>query len=206
MLYALKLLYIFMIAILLFPNQAFAQDEEILLSEDDWNTLIPYLANEKWEEAEKITLKYLDRYKKVQNTENNAQVAILRYMYIKCVGALLGDKKYNKEEVINKLEGFEGKTVITPFRTFNSKCMFNCVKLSDDGDSFFSTSSNNIATVIHTFETYQMEDKEVLKDVEKLEKKSIRLGGFIKTIKAEGFTMPRLEITFEKAFIWEKDE
>ncbi len=173
------------------------------MADTDWDKIIELLANEKWAAAEKLSLNYLNQFD--EKADSLAAPAILRYMYIRCIGAQLGEKEYSKEEAELKLRGFVGKTVLTPPKTFHQKCIFNCFQLSEDKDHFYSCSSNKAMTVIHIFETYIMNKPEILQHTDELEGENLRLGAIIKEIKTGGFTMPRLEITFQDAFIWDGD-
>jgi uncharacterized protein Smg (DUF494 family) len=60
-------------------------------------------------------------------------------------------------------------------------------------------------TVIQIFETYIPADTNLVKNTDSLENKQLRLAAFIKEIKAGGFAMLRLEIIFDRAFIWEEE-
>ena len=62
-------------------------------------------------------------------------------------------------------------------------------------------------TVIQIFETYQMNDSIVIEKAKNgyYNNKKLRIGAKIKEIKAGGMVMPRLDILFEDAFIWEEE-
>lgn len=77
--------------------------------------------------------------------------------------------------------------------------------MTEDNQNLSSCGSNNDNTIIQTFETYIMADPTIIKNRNLFENKDLRLGGYINSIKAEGFTMPRLEIVFDNAFIWEEE-
>jgi hypothetical protein len=158
---------------------------------------------EKWSAAEKLCLKFLDRY--TYADDSLAEPAILRYMYLRCVGAKLGDKVYSKEEALQKVNNQISRPILTPPKPFYSNGMFNCFTLADNNTDFFSCASNNSMTVIQIFETYTLDDPTLINDTASLEGKNIRMGAFVKEIKAEGYSMPRLEIIFDRAFIWAEE-
>jgi hypothetical protein len=181
----------------LFGLPCAAQQQKV--SDADWDVLIQTLTSEKWADAEKLSHKYLERF--VASEDTLEQPSILRYMYLRCVAAQLGEKKYEKEEALEKTKSCIGKRIITVPKTFYEECMFNCFKLSDDKQAFFSCSTNINKTIIQIFETYELSDPEILKDTSPLFNKEIRIWATIAKITAEGFTMPRLNITFSGAQI-----
>ena len=185
------------------PSVMLAQQKENHISEKEWDTLIELLKTEKWDKVEKVSKEYLKRFEKESDTL--ADPAIVRYMYLRCVGAELGEKKITKEQSLKKVSNLIGKAIITPPKQFREKCVFNCLKLTEDNQNLSSCGSNNDNTIIQTFETYIMADPTVIKNRNQFENKDLRLGGYIKTIKAEGFAMPRLEVVFDNAFIWEEE-
>ena len=181
-----------------------AQEEAGKVSDADWDKLIPHLQNEEWAKAEKICKDYLKRF--TATDDSLAEPAILRYMYIKCVGARLGAKEYEKSKAEALVKDMVGKTIITPYRQFKEKCLFNCFNLSEEKDHLFATSSNNEATVIHCFEHYFLEEQDIIANPEGFEGKNLRIAGFVKSIAAGGSAMPRLDIEFEHCFIWDIEE
>ena len=192
-----------LLTIFMFTTTLFAQDDKNLVTEADWNKIIPFLSGEQWKDAEKMARTYLNRFK--GKDEMSDEAGIVRYMYLKSVGALLGDKVIDKEAALKKLKGFEGKNVITPFITFKNEGMFNYLKLSDEGDNWFQCSANNEATTIHMFETFEMSDKNLVTNPALSEGKQFRLSAIIKSIEANGFTMPRLDVTYSATEIWETE-
>ena len=188
---------------LLFAPTVFAQDKD-LLTEADWNKLIPYLSQEKWADAEKLTRKYLNIFK--GDAIMSDEAGIVRYMYLKSVAAQVGDKIIDKEAGIKKLKGLEGKNIITPLMIFKNDGMFNYLKLSEEGDNWFQCSANSEATNIHMFETYQMSDKNLITNAKAYEGKKVRLSAIIKSITANGFTMPRFDVVYSATEIWDAEQ
>jgi hypothetical protein len=196
--------YFFLLTFLfLFQHQSYSQKNENKISEKEWDKIIQLLTKENWADAEKLSLKYLGKFS--EKDDSLAEPAILRYMYIRCVAARLGEKEYSKEDAVKKTEPFIGKSIITPPKEFFKKCLFNCFQLSDDKKNFSSCASNTSMTVIQIFETYIPADTNLVKNTDSLENKQLRLAAFIKEIKAGGFAMLRLEIIFDRAFIWEEE-
>jgi len=183
-------------------NVVFGQSQDSL-SKKEWGKIVTLLSGEKWHDAEKLTGKYLKRFD--HKNDSLADPAILRYMYLRCIAAQFGEKTYDKETALKKVDSLKGKSVITPPLIFNQKRMFNGLALSDDKKSFFSCASNNSMTIIQEFENYYFSDSTTVSRSESLTDKSLRIGCFIKSIDAEGFTMPRFKVVFENAFIWDEE-
>ena len=181
---------------------AFAQKKSSELSDADWDKIIEYLSQEKWDKAEKITLNYLDRF---SDEDSLADPAILRYMYLRCVAAQLGEKNYSKETALKKVKNLVGKPIITPPLEFNKDRLFNGLQLAEDSLGLYSCASNNDMTVIQCFEYYYFEDNDIIKNSVLYLGKNLRIGGYIKEITAEGYTMPRFRVIFEKSFIWSEE-
>lgn len=183
-----------------------AQDEEdiSLLTEDDWNTIIPYLIEEDFVNAEKVSLEFLSRFR--GESEMSDEAGIIRYMYLHTIGGLVGNKEITKEEAEKKLKGFEGKVIITPFNKYKKDGMFNYLTLSEDGKAWRKCATNEGATVIFMFETFEMEDKLLLDNADKYEGKNLRMVALIKSIGTGGFAMPRLEVTYSSTEIWDIEE
>ncbi|MCX6352930.1 MAG: hypothetical protein NTX03_13895 [Bacteroidetes bacterium] len=192
---------IILLGMMIMTLPLYSQKNENKMSGGDWDKIIQLLTSEKWDDAEKTSLKFLNKFDK--NDDSSSEPAILRYMYLSCVAAKVGEKIYSKEEGEKKAKKLIGKHIITPPREFNEKRIFNGFKLTEDKKSFWSCSSNNTMTIIRIFETYEMRDSNDTKNTFLLENKKIRLGATIKEVRSEGQTMPRLHITFENAFFWE---
>jgi hypothetical protein len=83
--------------------------------------------------------------------------------------------------------------------------MFNYLTISEEGDNWFQCSANNDATEIHMFETFQMSDRNLLSNPEASEGKKYRLMATIKSIEANGFAMPRLDLLYSTTEIWDTE-
>lgn len=194
---------VLVLALLLFPCfTGVAQNRSNELTDQDWDKIIGYLSEEKWDKAENFTYKLLEKF---SDNDSLADPAILRYMYLRCVAAQLGEKKYSKEAALKKVKDLVGKPIITPPLEFKTDRIFNGLQLAEDSLSWFSCASNNSMTVIQCFEYYSFEDKEIIKNSALYEGKKLRIGAYIKEIEAEGYTMPRFRVVFEKAFIWSEE-
>ena len=180
-----------------------AQEGDIL-TEEDWNSLIPYLVEEDWINAEKVSGELLKRFKGEEEMLDEA--GIIRYMYINSIGGLVGNKDIDKEEALKKLKGFEGKVIVTPFNMYKKGGLFNYLTLSEDGKTWSKCVANDSATVIHIFETFEMDDKLLIDNAAKYEGKTMRLIALIKEIKTGGYAMPRLEITYTSTEIWDMED
>jgi hypothetical protein len=182
----------------------YCQNNNPSVSNDEWNKLIEQLTNENWTKAEKLCLKYLDKFSEKNDTLDDA--AIVRYMYLRCIGAKLGEKTYTKEQALKKMNKQIGKPIITPPKSFLMNGMFNCFKVAENNKDLFSCSSNNQMTIIQIFETYKLADTTIISNPSELEGKKIRVGGIIKIVEAGGMMMPRLDIIIEKAFVWNSED
>ncbi|MES2487822.1 MAG: hypothetical protein V4581_17980 [Bacteroidota bacterium] len=187
---------------LLFAPFCHAQKENIL-TEEDWNSIIPYLIEEDWVNAEKISGALLKRFK--GEDEMLDEAGIIRYMYINSIGGLVGNKDIEKDEALKRLKGFEGKVIVTPFNAYKKGGMFNYLTISEDGKNWSKCVANESATVIHIFETFEMDDKLLIDNAAKYEGKNMRMIALIKEIKTGGFAMPRLEITYKSSEIWDME-
>lgn len=193
---------IVLITILLSASSVSSQETN-LLTKADWNILLPAINTGKWDDAEKISLEILNRFK--GKNEMSGEAGIIRYMYIRCIAAQIGEKVYEKEEGLKKLKGFEGKNIVTPPIMFKANGIFNYLSLPKEGEVtvWRHCCTNNDATVIYTLEAYEPKDLNLIKESGKYEGKYLRLGAIIKEINAGGSEMPRLEIIYNEMFIGE---
>jgi len=179
------------------------QQEDILTAED-WNSVIPYLVDEDWINAEKVSGELLKRFK--GDDEMLDEAGIVRYMYINAAGGLVGSKEIEKEDALEKLKGLEGKVIVTPFNMYKKGGMFNYLTLSEDGKNWSKCVANDAATEIHIFEIFEMDDKLLIDNATQYEGKTMRMIALIKEIKTGGYAMPRLEITYKSTEIWDMQE
>jgi len=196
--------YLLIVCFCIISINIYCQENKKEITGEEWGKLIQLLDNEKWSDAEKLSLKYLNKFN--DKDDSLADPAIVRYMYIRCVAARLAEKEYSPEKALDKVKDFTGKTIVTPPRTFRTEGIFNFYKLTDDKKALFLCASNKEKITIQAFETFEMADTTLLNDVSDLEGKDLRLGAFIKSIKTGGVTMPHFEIVFENAFLWNDDE
>ena len=196
--------YLLIVCFCIISINIYCQENKKEITGEEWDKLIQLLSTEKWSDAEKLSLKYLNKFN--DKDDSLADPAIVRYMYIRCVAARLAEKEYSPEKALDKVKDFTGKTIVTPPRTFRTEGIFNFYKLTDDKKALFLCASNKEKITIQAFETFEMADTTLLNDVSDLEGKDLRLGAFIKSIKTGGVTMPHFEIVFENAFLWNDDE
>ncbi|AWH85622.1 hypothetical protein HYN59_11120 [Flavobacterium album] len=181
-----------------------AQETASLITEDDYNRIIPFLIKEDWKETEKISLEFLKRFKGANEMSDDA--GIIRYMYLTSVSGLLGNKEIDKEAALKKLKGFEGKNVITPYNMFKKGGMFNYFSLDEESKNWLKCSANDKATTIYAFETFEMADQDMVTNYQQFEGRNMRVSAIIKSIGASGYTMPRLDIRFTNTDIWDMEE
>jgi hypothetical protein len=167
------------------------QQQPTIITEDDWDNMIEYLSASDWEKAEQETLRHLKRFSKSE--ENSEDAAIIRYMYIRCVGAQLATDK-DKSAADKKVKNLVNKPIITPVLTYKTKGLFNYFSLNEAKDAIFLCAANDEATNIFCFETYQMKDKRIIENITDYEGEDMRIKGVIKSISAGGFALPRLDI------------
>ena len=189
------------VACLFFAVAAHAQDK---VSDKDFGALIEPLSKENWKSAETISLSYLGRFKGKEDTAD--QAAILRYMYIRCVGARLAAKQYTPAVALAKVKRYTGKKIITPVLQYKSHGVFNLITLNDDSTALFLCGANIAGTQIQTFEHYTLNDTAALAHVGELEGHNIRMFARIKTITTAGVTMPRFEIALDNTDIYDAAE
>lgn len=174
---------------------------QVSMKEDDWNKIITHLSTEEWEKAEKVSLEFLNKFK--GEDENSVDAAILRYMYIRCVGANLSENK-DKEMALKKVKKFIGKKIITPGIVFKEKGMFNFFNYSEENKNKIGLcASNSTNTSIFTFEHFSFKNPDFIKKRAEFEGKELRFLSEIKSIEANGFALPRLDIEFVNTEIFE---
>lgn len=191
-----------MLFMMCFTN-VFGQSTETVLTDAEWGKLFPHLEKEEWAEVEKLTFDYLNKFK--AENEDSDEAAIVRYMYLSSVGGRLGDRDIDKEEAIKKVEGLKGKHIITPGRSFRKDGMFNFFRYNEESKRWSKCFSNLDRTTIYAFEYFSMTDSETLNAdfMARVEGKIIRLKGKVNDITAQGSAMPRLQINYSEAEIWD---
>ena len=174
------------------------------MTDSDWAAVITPLSNEDWKSAEKISLSYLNRFKGADDTSYAAD--ILRYMYIRCVGARLAAKEYTPQAALAKVKAFKGKSVITPSLEYKKEGIFNYVTRSDEKKELFVCAANADGTAIFCFEHYAVADTSIFDYADKLEGKKMKMLARIDNIKTGGVTMPHFDISFKNADVSLDDE
>ena len=188
---------------MMFTATAFSQEEQRVLSDADWEKIIPHLESEQWGEVEKISGGFLKKFDKEQ--ENGIEAGMVRYMYLCGVGGLLGEKQINKDEAEKKVKSLKGKDIVTAGSVFRSKGMFNFFSYSEEEKKWNKCFANNDNTVIYLFEYYDMAHIAALTIgfMDSVEGKVLRLRGTIKDISAEGYAMPRLKVNYSNVEVWD---
>jgi len=187
-----KTLMVFM----LFVTCAFSQEAPPVLTDADWEKIIPHLEAEQWNEAEKVSGVLLKKFTKDQ--EESVEAGMIRYIYLCSVGGMLGEKQINKDEALKKVKDLKGKNIITAGSVFKSRGIFNFFSYSEEEKKWNKCFANNNNTVIYLFEYFDMGDINALTTgfMDTMEGKVLRLGGIIKDISAEGYAMPRLRVDY----------
>lgn len=193
------------ICLFLFTLPLFAQEEKPVLTEADWGRIVPFLEKEEWAGAEKIAKELFKKFTK--ETDESLDAQAVRYIYLCTVAGQVGDKVITKEEGVKRANLIKGKTVVTAYCVFKPKGMFNLFSFSEENKGWNKCFSNNRATTIYMFEHYDMDDKELLKEpvYSRLEGKEMRLKAVVKEITAGGFAMPRLDVNFTSADIYDTE-
>lgn len=175
--------------------------EQSPATDKEWNDLIGYLSKEDYKEAVKLVKPMLD--KTVKAKVENDEPAILRYMHIMCVAALMNSREYSKGEALKIVKDYEGEFLIMPGRDIITKnCNFNCIKMDEEKENtIFVTSANNKGTEIFGFERYKIENGITTEELEKDEGKTARVGGKLESVEVEGFALPRFRINVNEAMI-----
>jgi hypothetical protein len=128
------------------------------ISEADWKNLVNVVAKEDWKTAENLSLDYL---KKLPKENLKRQIAQLNYIYIFALEGEVskGDLEFDDFEEI--LKNFIGKEFLMPSRQILANCKkvlnYICPSENESG-SLFISATNSSATVIHSFEYYQLNE------------------------------------------------
>jgi hypothetical protein len=180
------------------PIHSFSQS----ITEQEWNSLVQFLDNEKWDSSANISWRFLKRIEKDTNYITGA--AILRYMHITSLAGMMNDdRKLSQEDAIKKVKGFEGLPVMLPVRMLSKKMGFNYYNYNDESDStLHCTNSNKKNIAIFSFDKITLAEP---LDKAKYEGKYARVGGYLKEITVEGLSLPRFRLIIVDAFI-ELDE
>ena len=186
-----SILAITMVVFLLASTRVGAQPR---MSDSDWAAVIKPLSIEDWKSAEKISLSYLSKFKGGDDTSYAAD--IIRYMYIRCIGARLAAKEYTPQAALAKVKSFKGKSVITPSLQYKKDGIFNYVSKGDGKKEFFVCAANADGTAIFCFEHYNVDDTTIFDYADKLEGKKLKMLARIDNIKTGGVTMPHFDISF----------
>ena len=176
--------------------------EQSPTTDKEWNDLIEYLSKENYKEANKLVKPMLD--KTVKAKIENDEPAILRYMHLMCVAALMNSKEYSKEEALKIVKEYEGEFLIMPGRDILTKnCNFNCIKMDSEKENTIHVSSaNKKGTEIYSFERYEIKEGITEEELKKNEGKIATIGGKLESIEVEGFAFQRLRINVKEAMIF----
>ncbi len=197
----MQLKSIFISILLLSTQFAFAQ-EQSPTTDAEWDELITYLVDEDYAKANQLTTTMLTKIKTAKTAESEAE--ILRYIHILCVAALLNFGEYDKEEAINLVKKYEGKTLTLPGRDIiTSNCGFNCITMDQEkANTIFVTSSNHAGTYIFGFERYEIKGGISIDDLKRYEGKTGTIIGTLERIEVEGNILPRFRINITEADLY----
>ncbi|MEN2436759.1 hypothetical protein AAH994_15180 [Weeksellaceae bacterium A-14] len=162
--------------------------------ENDYNSLIQFLQEEKWTDAEKICNELL------KSTELNdslqTEKLVLRYIYIYSNAGLLNEHKINKEEALKRVQFLKGKEMIMPSHPFRENCSTNCTNFANDNkNTFYTCVTNKSATQIFSFEYVNIANR-INENEINLDNKMISLKGTLNEISVEGNILPRYKLKF----------
>lgn len=156
-----------------------------IMPASDWDALIMALMANDWPKAHELSGKHLKKH----DSDTSGAVARLRYMYLYSLAGLVGTHQVERSAALKKAKKLEGKAIEMPSHPVEEKCMFNCIWYSTDADSSESgktlrtVSTNETATYIHAFESYQFVQNI---DLKLLKGKMIALGGKLSTVELQG--------------------
>jgi len=163
----------------------------------EFNDLITSLQNEDWQNANKLSLTCL---KKVpENDKDNADAALLRYMFIYSEAGLMNDQKVSKSQALKNIINFKGQLIILPGHPVALKYALNTIQLvNNKTDSLFITATNRNGTDIFSFEYVILKDKWPIDDFKNQDGKAYRLAGIIQSLSVEGNMLPRFRIIIDQ--------
>ena len=176
------------------PGHSFSQS----ISEQEWNSLVQFLDNEKWDSSANISSRFLKRIEKDTNYITGA--AMLRYMHITSLAGMMNDdRKLSQEDAIKKVKSFQGLPIMLPVRMISKKTGFNYYNYDEESDStLHCTNSNKKNIAIFSFDKITLAEP---LDKVKYEGKYARVGGYLKEITVEGLSLPRFRLIIVDAFV-----
>lgn len=156
-----RILLLTILAVLITANGiAQTAANQTSLTDQQWRLLFRALEGEDWDNAEKLSSKYLDETH-LESKDNT--VARLRYMYLYSAAGKIAAGKMSYEDLENRIKDFAGKHIFLPARYLKQKCNggvdFNAICKSDGPHDIMVTSANSTATTIHAFEYIKLKEK-----------------------------------------------
>ena len=188
---------IFSILFFVLPFYINAQNTSFI-EQKDWDSIIVYLGNEGWVNADRLISASL---KKCPEDQQESDITgMLRYMSIFCKAGLMNEQKISKENALENVKSFIGHSIILPGVTVSLKNGFNIVQLKNNNtDTLFITASNAKATQLFAF-TYIIPANPIsLDDYTKAVDKTALIKGNLQDISVEGISLPRFRIYINKA-------
>lgn len=170
------------------------------INRTEWNTVVTQLKEEKWQEAEKSVLAYMERTKSEHKKED---AAVLRYMFINAVAGQLANGQINNVEALKKLKPLEGQQVITPTVTFKAKGILNYMLLADDGMAWVKTTTNADKDMIILKETYKTAFLSMLQNSGRYDNRNFRMRATVKAFSAGNAAHPSLSVIYNDAEIYD---
>lgn len=174
-----------------------AQDQATVFSESEFTRLITYLEGEDWKPALALSDSILQRFP-AQDT-GFSEASLIRYAHLKSVAGLLAQKDLDLADAEKKAKRHLGNWLVHPSHPVrDERCLFNCVTLDKEKPNTLSIcAANRNATEIHMFESVHLDFPFTQDDIKELAGKFVRVGGQLKSVKAEGSAMWRFRVEYE---------
>lgn len=170
------------------------------INRTEWNTVVTQLKEEKWQDAEKSVLAYMEKAKSDYKKED---AAVLRYMLINAVAGQLATGFIDNAEALKKLKVIEGQQVITPTVTFKANGILNYMLLADDGMAWVKTTTNAGKDMIVLKETYKVAFLSMLQESARYDNRNFRMRAIVKSFTASNVAHPSLSVVYNDAEIYD---
>jgi len=184
---------LFILITLLYLNSCISTKTK---SQERWISLEESLMSEDWYNAFRQSSAILNDAE--SKDTNSRESAIVRYMYIITVSALMNERKITKEEAIQKVNACKNKPIATSSFGFlpRGKLGTNYITYTSDNDEndLSITHTNRNGTAIFAFQYCKFEKQLSEEEYDGLVGKRAYVFGIINNIEVQGNILPRFRI------------
>jgi hypothetical protein len=186
--------FVILLVLFLCFSGIFSQSPERV--DELYNPVIDALEKHDWASLDKHCTKLI---KEVKSPAYADLVSIVSYMHLHSISALMNNRVISQKEAIKKAKVYKGKTLIMPGHPFKEKCLFNCLYLTkEDSKVLHCATSNDIGTLIYSFEYYEMEESLSDSFLKENEGRIMEIRARLKELEVNGQMLPRFNMRFDK--------